>query len=75
MICYLNITSAEESSDDLLASTNALLASVGIHAAPLVALSELQTSASSMCVAIFEALFNVSDEMSMCEKVLPFWLL
>ena len=43
----------------ILHSTNDLLAAVGIDAKPIVKFSELQKCASSMFVAIFEAMFQV----------------
>ena len=44
----------------ILAMTNQLLSAVGIVAKPMLEFSELQKSASSMFVAIFEAMFQVS---------------
>lgn len=39
--------------------TNQLLSAVGINAKPMVEFSELKKSASSMFVAIFEAMFQI----------------
>lgn len=44
---------------DLLSRTNELLQRVGINALPIPSLEELQQSASSMFVAVFEAIFQV----------------
>ncbi|GMH73208.1 hypothetical protein TrST_g7035 [Triparma strigata] len=43
----------------ILANTNALLKSVGVAAKPISRFAELRKSASSMFVAIFEAMFQV----------------
>ncbi|GMH62589.1 hypothetical protein TrRE_jg10946, partial [Triparma retinervis] len=51
------ITPHEESL--ILANTNALLKSVGVAAKPISRFAELRKSASSMFVAIFEAMFQV----------------
>lgn len=48
------------SAADLLARTNDLLHKVGINALPIPSLVELQQSASSMFVAVFEAIIQVS---------------
>ena len=42
----------------ILSNTNALLRAVGIDTKPMSAFEELRKSASSMFVAIFEAMFN-----------------
>lgn len=52
----------EASSGDLLENTNKLLAAVGISAKTILSLEELTRVASSMFVAVFEALFHTKIE-------------
>lgn len=52
----------EATSGDLLANTNKLLAAVGISAKTILSLEELTRVASSMFVAVFEALFHLRIE-------------
>jgi hypothetical protein len=56
------------SAADLLARTNDLLHKVGINALPIPSLVELQQSASSMFVAVFEAIIQVSTACRQCVK-------
>ncbi|CAN0090648.1 unnamed protein product, partial [Phaeothamnion confervicola] len=53
------MTNVAEEEQSILASINTLLDRVGISAKPIRSFEELRKSASSMFVAIFEAMFHM----------------
>ena len=59
---FISQTTADDDPNMLLANTNNLLAVVGISAKKVTSIGELTRVASSMFVAIFEALFHVRLE-------------
>ena len=50
---------AQEHSIDVLERTNKLISAVGLQAKPIAEVAELKQCATSMFVAIFEAMFRV----------------